>query len=89
MLIYVFAIGGSHDPREGTELVYYSGKHDGCLFRFDQDRKEIVHRKGKFWHPVDRTGENDTKIVLITERHDAAKFLLCDRSGEPLHPTRD
>ena len=48
-----------------------------------------MHIKGKFWHPVDRTGEDDTKIVLITERHDAAKFLLCHHSREPLEPTRD
>ena len=90
MLFYLLCAGGKPNPGNDTTLVLHSDRHAAALFKFDQESKEIIHKSGKIWHPKGGSTNpgNDTTCVLHSDRHAGAKFLLADRSGKPLDPTR-
>ena len=90
MLFYLLCAGGNPNPGNDTALVLHSDRHAACLFKFDQQNKEIIHKSGKIWHPKGGSSDpgNDTACVLHSDKHAGAKFFLADRSGKPLDPTR-
>ena len=80
--------GGKANPGDNTPLVYHEDRHQGALFKFDEEYGEIQHIGGKVWHP--RGGstkpKNDTACVLHGDRQPAARFYFGDVDGNHISP---
>lgn len=84
----VHPVTGLATIKNGTELVYHSDRHVGCLFKFDEENKTIQHRGGKFWHPKSGFDYPDqgTCVVLWDGVHKNTHFIFVDGSNNQISP---
>ena len=80
--------GGKANPGNNTSLVYHEHRHNGALFKFDENNYVIEHIGGKIWHPRGESPNprNDTACVLHEDHNAAAKFYFGDIDGNPMSP---
>ena len=86
---YVHPLGGSLKPVDDTPLVYHTGKHAACLFKFDKCNDYIIQKSSnKIWHPRDGNSNppNNAWVVLHIGRHNRAKFYFSDNTGAKVFP---
>ena len=86
---YVHPYGGSLQPADNTPLVFYTGHHAACLFRFDECEDYIVHESSnKIWHPLggSENPADNTVVVLHIHQHDRAKFFFANSYGVKISP---
>ena len=88
--MWYVCLGDSVTPTNNTTLVLNSSRNEACLFKYDKECQEIVHKSGLVWYPSGggtRVADH-TSCVLHSNRDDSSKFYFGDRYRNLLDAVR-